>query len=218
MKHRLELLSTVPIEIIWHENRSTYLSVKKEGSRITLRVHRLFYEAPTPVLEALLRYAVGRDRQSKAIIRQMAHLHFSKTTAEPKNLESAGEVYDLKEILNRMQKLLPLQGLSIGWSDRTVRGRFRSVTFGTYDQLARQIRINRLLDDSQVPLYFLEFIVYHEMLHDVCPSHIDATGRCFVHTREFRKRERQFPQFAEAKKWEKGSLTFFKMRKYRGRP
>lgn len=217
MKHKLELLATVPIEIIWHENKTTYLTVKKEAGRTSLRLHRLFYDAPTPVLEALLRYAFKRDRKAKAIIRQMAHLHFSRNVAEAKPLSSSGNCYDLKEIFDRMLSLVPIQGVSIGWSDRPRIGRLRSITFGTFDHHTRQIRINPILDDREVPLYFLEYIVYHEMLHALCPSKMDGSGRCAVHTREFREKERQFPRFSDAKSWEKGCFTFFKMRRKRGR-
>lgn len=218
MNHRLQEFCPLPLSIVWHENKTTYLSVRKERSRLHLRVHRLFYDAPTPVLEALIQFALKRDRQSGAIIKQMAHLHFSKEIIEAPPLERAGAVYDLQEIFDRINETLQISGVSIGWSPRIRRGKFRSMTFGTYDKHCRQIRINPLLDDKEVPLYFLEFIVYHEMLHDVCPSKMDTQGRCSVHTREFRERERQFPHFRAAKEWEKTSLTFFKKRKSHGRP
>ncbi len=216
-EHRLQQIASTPLDLIWHENKTTYLTVTKKGGRVSLRLHRLFYHAPTPVLEALARYAVRKDAKALAVIKQMAHLHFSTTHVEPKPLNSLGKVYDLQEIFTRLLALLPLQGVSIGWSDRARQGKFRSITFGTYDKHTRQIRINPLLDDEQVPLYFLEFIVYHEMLHAVCHSKMDLSGRCSVHTKEFKERERQFPDFQRAKEWEKGSLTFFKKRKSRGR-
>ena len=217
MKHRLEALSATPIELQWHENKTVYLTVKKERGRFLLRLHRLFYDAPTPVLEALIRYAERRDKQAKAIIRQMAHLYFSKNRAEPRWLNTQGEVYDLQEIFEGLQKIIPLEGIAIGWSDRKVRGKYRSITFGTFNQHTRQIRINPILDHPQVPLYFLEFIVYHEMLHAVYPTQMDVNGRCSIHTKEFRDKERQFPLFEEAKIWGKKSFIFFK-KVNRGRP
>lgn len=183
-----------------------------------MRVHRLFYDAPTPVLEALIRFALKRDRKASVIIKQMAHLHFSKEVIEGEALETEGAVYDLQEIFDRWNQVLKIKNVSIGWSPRTRKSKFRSITFGSYDKHCRQIRMNPLLDDKQVPLYFVEFIVYHEMLHAVCTSKMDAQGRYLVHTKEFREREKQFPQFEAAKEWEKTSLTFFKKRKSHGRP
>ncbi len=206
----------MPIALTWHENKTIYLSVRKKRNLLCLRVHRLFYNAPTPVLEALIRYALGKDKEAKAVIRQMAHLHFSRNRREAKALSTQGKAYDLKEIFTRMQKLLPIQDVSIGWSDRLILGRFKSITFGTFDYYTRQIRINPILDDEEVPLYFLEYIVYHEMLHAVCPSQMDVNGRCSIHTREFREKERQFPLFQEAKSWEKKSLMVLRKRSSNG--
>ena len=218
MNHRLHEMASMPLHIVWHENKTTFLSVRRERDRLVLRVHRLFYHAPSPVLEALIQYATKNDRQALAVIKQMAHLHFSNTRIEPKLLKRRGTTYDLQEIFDRMLVLLPIKEVAIGWSDRGRRGKFCSITFGTYDKHSRQIRINPLLDDPEVPLYFLEFIVYHEMLHAVCHSKMDTSGRCSVHTREFRERERLFPHFQKAKEWEQGCLTFFKKRKSHGRP
>jgi hypothetical protein len=216
MEHRLHELATSPIQIIWHENTSSYLSVRKLRGVLCLRVHRLFFNAPTPVLEALLKYAQKRDAASRAIIRQMAHLHFSQTHIPPEPLKSQGEVYNLQEIFDRIALILPVGEVSIGWSQQKRFGKFRSITFGCFDKHRRQIRINPLLDCAGVPLYFLEFIVYHEMLHAVCPTKMGVNGQCSIHTKEFREKERLFPRFKEAKEWEKKSLIFFK-RKSHGR-
>lgn len=213
MKHRLEHLAKVPIQIIWHENRTTYLSVKKEGAIYHLRIHRLFYDAPSPVLEALLDCAITRSPKAKAVVRQMAHLYFSKVHSPAKPLNPFGKTYNLQEILERIQKILLVEGLSIGWSNFPRRmSSLRSITFGTFNSYHRQIRIHPFLDDAHVPLYFLEYIVYHEMLHAVCPSKMDRQGKCKIHTREFREKERLFPLFEEAKSWEKGCIEFFKKR------
>lgn len=215
--HRLHELAPMPIEIVWHENKTTYLSIKKEKGSLYLRIHRLFHDAPTPVLEALIRYAMKRDLKSGIILKQMAHLYFSRNFAEAKPLTAQGNSYDLQKIFDKTLALLPIEGVTIGWSPRDRRGKFRSLTFGTYDKHRRQIRIHPILDDQEVLLYFLEYIVYHEMLHAVCSTVMDSSGRCTVHTKEFRQKERQFPDFQRAKEWEKGCLTFFKKRKSHGR-
>lgn len=218
MTHRLHTLTSFPLDLIWHENTSSYLSVKKGRGPIQLRVHRLFYDAPTPVLEALLLYALKRDTRAKAILKQMAHLHFSQNTLSSVPLNAQGNFYDLQAIYNSLLPLVPISNVSIGWSPRAAKTRFRSITFGTYDKQRRQIRINPLLDTPDVPLYFLEFIIYHEMLHALIPTQINTRGRCSIHSREFREQEERFPRFAEAKEWEKNSLKFLKKRYSHGRP
>ncbi len=217
MTHPLQEMAGCPIELVWHENHSSYLTVSKKRGILKLRVHRLFYDAPTPVLQALIKYAKVNDSESRAVIRQMAHLYFSNTICvEKKPLQSKGEVYDLQEIFNLLFELFPEekpQDVSIGWSNRKSTGK-SSITFGTFDKHCRRIRINSILDDSRVPQYFLEYIVYHEMLHAVCPSRMDTKGRCSVHTKEFREKEKLFPHYLLAREWEKKSLSFFKRRRH----
>lgn len=216
---RLQELCPLPLTIVWHKNSSTYLTTHKQKSRLNLRLHRLFQDAPTPVLEALIQFALKRDPEAKAVVRQMAHLYFSQNQIAPEPLPSLGTTYDLKamyEALNEAHFGGALQA-TIGWTKPGHNTRFRSLTFGTYDRHKNQIRINRLLDDPAVPAYFVSFIVYHEMIHILCPSYVDAKGRCRIHTPEFREKEKQFPQFQEAMEWEKISLQFFKARKSHGR-
>lgn len=194
-----------PVQIRVHEKKSSYLSVRKSRGTLCVEVHKLFEEAPSPVLEALVRYCLRGDRTALVPIKQMASLYFNEQRIQPKKLKRKGEHYDLAEIYERVKAAFfdPSFEADIGWSERKWRGKLRSVTFGCYDRQAGQIRIHPLLDNPQVPLYFLEFIVYHEMLHAVCKPEIDSAGRAKVHTEEFRKREREHPFFAAAKRWEK---------------
>jgi hypothetical protein len=214
---RLHALCPVPLHVVWHDNTRTYLSIKKRGGLLCLRLHRLFLTAPTPVLEAVIQYAMHKEEKAKALIKQMAHLYFSEHTAVAKQGVVQGAVYDLQAILQDMQKILPVPDLTITWARNQGVRNLRSITFGIFDRQRRQIRINRLLDDAGVPLYFLQFIVYHEMLHAVCPSTIDAKGRHCIHTKQFREKEKNFPEFERAQSWAKQSITFFQRKHFYGR-
>jgi hypothetical protein len=56
-----------------------------------------------------------------------------------------------------------------------------------------------------VPQSFVEFIVYHELLHHVIPP-ARVKGRYQIHSAAFRQREREFPAYAEAIVWRQQSL------------
>lgn len=212
---KLARICPVDLNLAWHENRTSFFSCRKERRTIHLRLHRLFAKAPSPVLEAVVGYAVKGDSKAGAIVRQMAHLYFSNRQIEPDKLEAKGQVYDLEEIRDRIKETyFPKVDVVIGWSPRRHVGTFKCVTFGSYDRHRNQIRVNPLLDDADVPLYFVEFIVYHEMLHAVCPANIDSRGAIRSHTRDFRMRERQFLEYEAAKEWEKTSLKFFKRKRH----
>ena len=210
---KLAKLCPLPLHLTWHENRSAFFSCKRSRINIHLRLHRLFSRAPSPVLEALIAYAIKGDKRAGAIVRQMAHLYFSKVRSKPDALEARGKVFDLQKIRDRIKMdYFPKLEVAIGWSTHARTGAFRCITFGSYDRHRNQVRINPLLDDAEVPLYFLEFIVYHEMLHAVCPAEVDARGAVYSHTRKFRMLERKFSEFQAAKEWEKKSLTFLRIR------
>src|SRR4029450_4678203 len=53
--------------------------------------------------------------------------------------------------------------------------------FGTIQEQARVIRINRALDQPFVPGWFLRYVLYHEMLHSVVPDKVISQGRRRAH-------------------------------------
>ncbi|HLB52746.1 MAG TPA: hypothetical protein VJK48_03435 [Chlamydiales bacterium] len=204
------------LQLTWHENKSSFLSFRKEKGKVSLRLHRLFAKTAPNVLEALSHYVLKGDRESAAHIRKAAHLHFSKAKTAPLLLEATGDTYDLEIIYKFVKKRYFSSDLdiSIGWAKGRRIGTFRSITFGTYDRYRNQIQIHPLLDSSDIPYYFLEFVVFHEMLHAVSPPRIDRNGRIISHTREFRSLEKKFAHYEVAKEWEKKSLPFFRRKIY----
>lgn len=195
------------LDVIWHENRRSILSVRKEPKRLVLRLHRLFENAPAEVQKALMDFSLHRSKSAKAILRRAALDYFKQTPIEAEPLVSKGDVYDLQEMLHRID---PACNLTIGWARWPHSNTFRSITFGSFDVHRRQIRIHPFLDHPQVPPYFVEFIVYHEWLHAQYPTTLNSEGRCSIHSPAFRKAEKQFPRFQEATAWSKKSLQILR--------
>jgi len=77
---------------------------------------------------------------------------------------------------------------------------------GVYFHDQKVIRIHPALDDARVPRYFVEMVVFHEMLHQIHPPAVDAVGRRIVHGPDFRAAERRFPGYLRARAWEKAHL------------
>jgi hypothetical protein len=122
-------------------------------------------------------------------------------------LPNRGRYHDLDAILDDLRaRFFPdCPAVRICWGRWSGRARPRSIRFGAYLPGARLIRIHPALDQAFVPRYFVEFIVYHELLHHVLPP-VRINGRDRVHSPKFRQRERDFPAFAEAMAWRKLSL------------
>jgi predicted SprT family Zn-dependent metalloprotease len=91
---------------------------------------------------------------------------------------------------------------SITWGRSSSRNRVKLRTLGSYNVEANTIRINPLLDKKTVPAYFLEFIVYHEMLHAFLGIK-NRNGRRSIHSKEFRLEEKKFRHYEKVLEWEK---------------
>jgi hypothetical protein len=65
-----------------------------------------------------------------------------------------------------------------------------------------------VLDRPEVPRYFRESVVYHEMLHHHMGGVPDRAGRTVYHTRAFRAAEARYPHHREALGWEKRNLRY----------
>lgn len=120
-------------------------------------------------------------------------------------LRPQGLHYNLKEILESLNEeyfdgLLPLPITWFGNPYRKVRSH---LTLGSYHFDNRLIRINRLLDHPHFPDYFIEYVVYHEMLHSYVPPKRKRGGGHLFHHDAFKAKEREFRYYEEAIAWEK---------------
>lgn len=128
------------------------------------------------------------------------------------NLPHEGKHFDLQQIfqeLNARHFRGRLRGYKVKWGRRRKHRPKEYFIFGTIQEEDRVIRINPLLDQYFVPLWFLRYILFHEMLHSVVPDEPAAGGRRRVHTEEFNRRERQFPSYRRARRWEEDNLARF---------
>ncbi len=115
-------------------------------------------------------------------------------------LRSDGEHYDLKGIYDRIntEYFENSLNLNITWFGNKHRVPRSSVRLGSYNPNTKIIKIHRLLDRKQIPGYFVSFVIYHEMLHHILPP-VKLGGRRQIHHAEFKKREKQFQDYALSK-------------------
>jgi hypothetical protein len=124
-----------------------------------------------------------------------------------------GRYHDLKAIFNRLNARYfagsPLVDYRITWGRRRKLPPKEYFVFGTIQEEDRIIRIHPRLDARFVPLWFVEYVVYHEMLHSVVPDEPAPGGRRSVHTQEFYRREKLFRHYRRARRWEDENLARF---------
>ena len=161
--------------------------LEKNRTSVRLSVHKMFLEAPDPVISAIVHYVRG-TRKEGSVLRAYIHDHFAKVNythlVQEQKLVHAGNLYHLKELYTAVNKKY-FDGeldLAITWYGRPSRQKWRTrITYGQYLSGLRLIKIHCMLDDLFFPEFFVAFVVYHEMLHSVVPGSLDRRGR-FVST------------------------------------
>lgn len=187
-------------------------TIRLKNGRYLLRISDLMIGSPPDALEAV------------------AHIMFSKVTGRacPPPFEEAYSLYaNSPRALRKLERAARERGWRFVYgsrgdcrnldasfervNQRYFRGRIRrpDLTWtrtrsrsrlGLYDGTFNVLAISRRLDSRRVPLYVLDYVVYHEMLHMVYPIEI-RDGRRHVHTRGFLEAERRYEHYDRAMKW-----------------
>ncbi len=194
------------------DNRSTMLSFRRAERMLVMRVHHMFLDAPPEVVGALARYAGRGERSSGAIIDAYVRTHQEaiRSGRDPRarvRLNPKGRVYDLQQIYDLLNVEQFQNGIDaeIGWGRSPGAGRRRTIRMGVYDHQGRTIRIHPALDRHEVPAFFVEYIVFHEMLHQAVPGKLQGSRKQH-HSPEFRAREKAWHGYERAIAWEKQNL------------
>lgn len=195
----------IPVSLTFTRNRVSMVSVRFLPSGVTLRLNHAFLSAPADVIEALGNYLAGRSREEW---KKVAEFASSLEPADAVNTRlpyrvTKGRVFDLEVIRDKINRL-HFEGrveCRIAWARpgrKRRRARTRIIRYGTYNKILNLIRINPLLDDRRVPPEFLDYIVFHEMLHAAVPSE-HGRGRWRHHHGSFRLLERRYPGYERMK-------------------
>lgn len=198
--------------IVLTDNVHTMVTIKRGQGVFTFRLHHMFLDAPSVILRALARYAAQQDREAAAALRAYidANEHRIRRRDEmrPIPVDVEGRHHNLQEIFDDLNARY-FDGTiraRITWGPRGRRRKGRgSVKLGSYTFEDELIRIHPVLDSADVPRFFVEWIVYHEMLHEVHDMPV-VDGRRVYHTPEFRQAEANFERHAEAVLWERMHL------------
>lgn len=206
-------LATPLASLVLTDNRSTILSARPGRRGLTLRVHWSFVDAPDEVVRALARVAAGGSerRSALAVVREHFRHHRMTSPAQRPRTEPAagsgqGSHFDLEAIRDRINGIYfeDRLGVAIAWGRVPVRRRRprrrRTIHLGTYRPDLGLVRVHPVLDRAAVPLFVVESVVHHEMLHADLPVTVVA-GRRRLHTPEFRRRERLFADHDRAQAW-----------------
>ena len=210
LRSSLSSLAGKELALALTDNRTVMLSVRREQGGMRVRLHRIFLRAEENVIAAVADFIRG-CRAGQGLIRRFVRDNSHCLGDKPLNSRTnrtAGAFHCLKTAFDRINAEY-FEGSvtsSITWGRRCSRRRPRRVTLGSFSRDSNTIRINPMLDRKGVPAFFVEYIVYHEMLHAAMEPGTKKKRRS-VHPPEFRRRERQFLKYNEAICWEKEQFS-----------
>jgi hypothetical protein len=202
-----------PLRLVLTDNRSVLLSFRREAGVLFLRLHQMFLHAPDGVVAALAKNLKRRGRAAEGEVRRFMNANLHRVRRSPRTmppLVTRGRAHDLAGVYSTLNRRF-FDGrleVPITWGRGVGRARRGGLTFGSYDPVLGLIRIHPVLDRPEVPRYFVESVVYHEMLHHHMGGVPDRAGRTVYHTRTFREAEARFPRHRDALSWEKDNLPF----------
>ena len=119
---------------------------------------------------------------------------------------SPEEIRDIEAMFNRLNQeyFNDKINATVKWG-RDVKTQNKSgFRYGSYDENKKLIRVHPRLKQDFVPVYVLELTFYHEMCHQFAPSY-KKNGSWQSHHSEFKKKEKEYKNFKEARKWEKNN-------------
>ena len=202
-----------PVRLLLTENRRTMLSATRVDGRVVLRLHHVFLRAGEDVWDAIGEYVrEGGGKASPAIGEHLAAYRDELLAArvERTPIRERGRHHDLGKLLEdlSMRHFGGSVGARITWGARG-KGpgrRRRSIKLGSYAPDEGIIRIHPLLDQAWVPTFFVESVIFHEMLHHVVPP-VTVGGKRLYHTKAFRALEQCYEHQEEAERWERENLA-----------
>jgi predicted metal-dependent hydrolase len=182
------------------------LSIKSDGDTVSVRMHRIFLSAENDVLKEITDFIKNSNKKTPLIRNFINQNTYRLEDKPPKkvSVRTLGKHYNLLDIYNAINKEYFEEKISatITWGTKGPRRAAARRTLGSYSFHNVLIRINPILDTKSVPRYFLEFVVYHEMLHADMDNK-NKPGRRLLHSKEFKKREKQFKHYDRALAWER---------------
>jgi hypothetical protein len=197
-----------PVILSITDNRHSIITHRVQRGTLHARIHHMFLDAPSYVVDALVRYVTRGDRDASAILGDYIDENGFRLARRKRNapLVTKGKHHDLLALYQKVNGRYfdGTMNTLITWGKRPTRKgeRRRTIKLGSYSAVDRLIRVHPALDQKWVPRYFVEYIVYHEMLHHVIPGS-RGLGRVNLHPPEFKTREKEFRHFDRSLAWEK---------------
>ena len=206
------------VRVTIHQNEYRMVQIQRKTDGWNFRLHRMFLDAPDWVIDALARYACEHGSDEARILEGFVNQESNpelevELDRSPKR--SRGTFFDLQRVFDELNDgyFMGAINASIAWvegedwdlleehCEEGLLERAVGPGLAAYCVEDRQIWVHRGLDAADIPRVYLEWVIYHEMLHQVHDMPIEEGHRIF-HTDAFCRAEAAFRGMHEALEWE----------------
>jgi hypothetical protein len=212
LQQNLSRLVKKPVHLTITDNTHSMIHIRPSGSGYKVRLHHMFFEAESEVLNSLARFVKSRNRKAPSVLRSFVANNSDKITQSVRKsrqaiVRSQGRFFDLNDLFHQVNREYFENQIDcpITWgANRRVRNQ-NSIKLASYSDRTKTIRVHPALDKSYVPKYVIMGIVYHEMLH----HHLGVehrNGRKMAHTRRFRRLEARYRHYHRLQAWKEKNL------------
>lgn len=202
LRDRLQVLIERKLTVTINASSKVWIHVSRELKTIRVAVHRVFVDAPDEIIVKLALYIDTDDAEASRALDQFIEQveEAGYQSRSPRPLKTTGAVHDLQarfDALNARYFSGKIQA-RISWG-APVRSQ-TSIRVGSYTVQDQLIRVSPVLDRAFVPEWFVDWVIFHEMLHEIYPP-VRAKRRWDFHPPQLREHERKFPNWDLAREW-----------------
>jgi len=198
------------VELSFYRYSNINNTIRLREGVLLVRLSDLLEGAPENVLRAIVHILFAKiyrkpiDAKRNTLYRRyIARPEMSAAAQKVRSIRGhkqldppQGVFYDLDEIfddINERHFYSLMAKPRLAWS----RERSRRL-LGHFDPAHNAIVISRVFDQRRIPLYVVEYLMYHEMLHLRHPVRAGRSGRRIVHPPAFRADEELYPDYERA--------------------
>jgi hypothetical protein len=200
------------VKMVYKPFRATLYSFKIGKSGVaSVKFHVSFRTASDAVVEQAARLMLTRRRNERKLIRRVEYDQFVRSMpstdfelpgaprARRVSIPGPGVHRSLEDSFNRVNSEYfqsQLQQPELCWSPVHARR-----VLGSYQERSDRLIISRVFDSPNVPIFVLDYLMYHELLHKFLGIGRRNDGKRCMHGKEFREIEKQFKHFAQAQQF-----------------
>ncbi len=189
-------------------NSSFVFQCKPGRNHFTITIGEGFLTADAQAMHTLVDCCLQSNRKGLTELRKLSRSSTYKHVMEDiwqhtaqSNRSTNGDFYDLQQLFKKINAEYFQNGLGqprLCWSSRRATRRL-----GYYHPDTDTITLSCFLDQKTMPVYVVEYVLYHEMLHKKLGLK-EVNSYRLAHTTQFKQQEKKFKQYTDAEKFLKG--------------